>query len=181
MSGQDARLLGIQNILLGLQTMTVYKSIYAEAEVAAAVALAPGTARTPSDIDIEAEFELIGIQAEDGQPTEGPEGDGVVPYYALVPIGVTADNIEDTVIADGFRRSRRSAPATPRRPSSARGNAEPNVTEGASTGALPHPGAAPRMADSPFSSAATSRRRSAPSRRSTRSTSRSGPARSWRS
>ena len=27
----------------------------------------------------------------------------MVPYFALVPIGVTADNIADTVIADGFR------------------------------------------------------------------------------
>ncbi len=27
----------------------------------------------------------------------------MVPYVALVPIGVTVDNIMDTVIADGFR------------------------------------------------------------------------------
>jgi D-xylose transport system substrate-binding protein len=27
----------------------------------------------------------------------------VVPYFGLVPIGVTADNIADTVIADEFR------------------------------------------------------------------------------
>ncbi len=102
-SGQDATTAGIQNILLGKQTMTVHKPIYAEAEVAVAVALALRNGEDPADIDTEAEFELIGIQAEDGQPTEAPEGDGVVPYYALAPIGVTADNIEDTVIADGFR------------------------------------------------------------------------------
>jgi ABC-type xylose transport system substrate-binding protein len=71
--------------------------------VAAAVALALQAGDDPADIDTEADFELIGINAEDGQPAESPEGDGVVPYYALVPIGVTADNIEDTVIADGFR------------------------------------------------------------------------------
>jgi D-xylose transport system substrate-binding protein len=46
---------------------------------------------------------VIGINSADGQPAEAPEGEGVVPYFALVPIGVTADNIEDTVIADGFR------------------------------------------------------------------------------
>jgi len=102
-SGQDATVAGIQNILLGKQTMTVYKPIQAEAEVAAAVALALQAGEDPADIDTEADFELIGITAEDGQPAESPEGDGVVPYYALVPIGVTADNIEDTVIADGFR------------------------------------------------------------------------------
>jgi D-xylose transport system substrate-binding protein len=102
-SGQDATVAGIQNILLGKQTMTVYKPIQAEAEVAAAVALALQAGEDPADVDTEADFELIGINAEDGQPAESPEGDGVVPYYALVPIGVTADNIEDTVIADGFR------------------------------------------------------------------------------
>ncbi|MGH3043461.1 MAG: hypothetical protein ACRDM2_01925, partial [Gaiellaceae bacterium] len=41
--------------------------------------------------------------AEDGQPAESPEGDGVVPYLALTPTPVTVDNIMDTVIADGFR------------------------------------------------------------------------------
>jgi D-xylose transport system substrate-binding protein len=102
-SGQDATVAGIQNILLGRQTMTVYKPIQAEAEVAAAVALALQAGDDPADIDTEADWELIGINAEDGQPAESPDGDGVVPYYALVPIGVTADNIEDTVIADGFR------------------------------------------------------------------------------
>jgi D-xylose transport system substrate-binding protein len=102
-SGQDATVAGIQNILLGKQTMTVYKPIQAEAEVAAAVALALQAGEDPAGIDAEADFELIGIQAEDGQPTDSPDGDGVVPYFALVPIGVTVDNIADTVIADGFR------------------------------------------------------------------------------
>jgi D-xylose transport system substrate-binding protein len=102
-SGQDATVAGIQNILLGKQTMTVYKPIQAEAEVAAAVALALRNGEDISGIETEAEFSLIGIQAEDGQPADSPDGDGVVPYFALVPIGVTADNIADTVIADGFR------------------------------------------------------------------------------
>ena len=102
-SGQDATVAGIQNILLGKQTMTVYKPIQAEAEVAAAVALALQAGEDPAGIDAEADFELIGIQAEDGQPTDSPEGEGVVPYFALAPIGVTVDNIQDTVIDDGFR------------------------------------------------------------------------------
>ena len=102
-SGQDATVAGIQNILLGKQTMTVYKPIQAEAEVAAAVALALRNGEDISGVETEAEFSLIGIQAEDGQPADSPDGDGVVPYFALVPIGVTADNIADTVIADGFR------------------------------------------------------------------------------
>jgi D-xylose transport system substrate-binding protein len=102
-SGQDATAAGIQNILLGKQTMTVYKPIEAEAEVAAAVALALQRGEDPANIDVEADYSLIGIQAEDGQPTDAPEGEGVIPYYALTPIGVTAENIQDTVIADGFR------------------------------------------------------------------------------
>ena len=102
-SGQDATVAGIQNIALGRQTMSVYKPIAAEAEVAAAVALALRNGEDPTAIDTEAEFEIIGIQAEDGQPADSAEGDGIVPYYALVPVPVTVDNIMDTVIADGFR------------------------------------------------------------------------------
>jgi D-xylose transport system substrate-binding protein len=102
-SGQDATAPGIQNILLGTQTMTVYKPIEAEAAVAAEVALALRDGDDPTSIDTEFEFTVIGINAEDGSPADSPDGDGVVPYFALVPIGVTADNIADTVIADGFR------------------------------------------------------------------------------
>ena len=102
-SGQDATAAGIQNILLGKQTMTVYKPIQAEAEVAAAVALALQAGEDITAIDTEAEWALIGIQAEDGQPSDEAEGDGIVPYFALVPVPVTVDNIADTVIADGFR------------------------------------------------------------------------------
>jgi D-xylose transport system substrate-binding protein len=102
-SGQDATAPGIQNILLGLQTMTVYKPIEAEAAVAAAVALALRAGDDPADIESDFEFTIIGINAADGTPADSPDGDGVVPYFALVPIGVTVDNIADTVIADGFR------------------------------------------------------------------------------
>ena len=102
-SGQDATAAGIQNILLGKQTMTVYKPIEAEAKVAAEVALALRAGEDLSSVESEFDFELIGIEAESGQPAEEPEGEGVVPYFALVPIGVTADNIADTVIADEFR------------------------------------------------------------------------------
>jgi D-xylose transport system substrate-binding protein len=103
MSGQDATAAGIQNILLGKQTMTVYKPIEAEAKVAAAVALALRAGEDVSTVESEFEFSTIGINAADGKPAEAPEGEGVVPYIALVPIGVTVDNIADTVIADGFR------------------------------------------------------------------------------
>jgi D-xylose transport system substrate-binding protein len=112
LSGQDATQAGIQNVLLGKQTVSVYKPIQDEAGVAAAIALA---LRSGDDIIDAAEsyqselasggsdVSVIGITAEDGQPADSPEGDGVVPYVALVPIGVTADNVADTVIADEFR------------------------------------------------------------------------------
>jgi D-xylose transport system substrate-binding protein len=102
-SGQDATAAGIQNILLGKQTMTVYKPIDAEAAVAAAVALALRNGEDISSVESEFDFSLIGIEAESGEPAESAEGEGIVPYFALVPIGVTAENIADTVIADGFR------------------------------------------------------------------------------
>jgi D-xylose transport system substrate-binding protein len=103
LSGQDATAVGIQNILLEKQTMTVYKPIEAEVEVAAAVALALRAGEDITAIDVEADYELIGIEAETGQPAESSEGEGIVPYFGLTPVAVTADNIADTVIADEFR------------------------------------------------------------------------------
>jgi D-xylose transport system substrate-binding protein len=115
MSGQDASAAGIQNILLGNQTMTVYKPIAAEAEVAAKAALALCAGQDPSAVEPDfaaslspataeaIDLNTIGIKAADGKPADSPTGDGVVPYLALSPIGVTVDNIADTVIADNFR------------------------------------------------------------------------------
>jgi D-xylose transport system substrate-binding protein len=102
-SGQDATEAGIQNVVLGRQTMSVYKPIQAEADVAAKAALALCAGEDPTAVESEYEFQTIGITAADGQPTESPEGEGVVPYLALTPTAVTIDNIADTVIADGFR------------------------------------------------------------------------------
>ena len=102
-SGQDATEAGMQNILLGTQTMSVYKPIRDEAGVAAAVALALRAGEDITGIETEFDFTIIGIEATSGEPADSPEGEGIVPYVALVPIGVTADNMADTVIADGFR------------------------------------------------------------------------------
>jgi D-xylose transport system substrate-binding protein len=102
-SGQDATAAGMQNILLGKQTMSVYKPIEAEASVAAAVAEALLKGEDVSGVQSDFDFNLIGIKAEDGKPTDSATGDGVVPYFALTPTAVTADNIADTVIADNFR------------------------------------------------------------------------------
>jgi D-xylose transport system substrate-binding protein len=102
-SGQDATAEGMQNVLLGRQTMSVYKPIQSEAGLASAVALAMRAGDDILSETFDFEYELIGIEAETGQPTDEPEGDGVVPYFGLTPIGVTEENMADTVIADEFR------------------------------------------------------------------------------
>ncbi len=102
-SGQDATAEGMQNILLGRQTMSVYKPIQNEAGLASAIALSLRAGEDILTATYDYDYSLIGIEAATGQPTDSAEGDGVVPYFGLVPIPVTEDNMADTVIADGFR------------------------------------------------------------------------------
>jgi D-xylose transport system substrate-binding protein len=90
-SGQDATASGIQNVLAGKQTMTVYKPIKAEAEAAAAVAV--GLLNGETVEDVEGDWEVLSIN----------NGETDLPYIALEPIAVTKDNVADTVIEDGFR------------------------------------------------------------------------------
>ena len=86
-TGQDAEIAAIQRILVGEQAMTIYKSIKLEAETAAeiAVALAEGD-DAPTTTD-------SGVEQTD---FEG------VPSYIFDPVVVTADNVNDSVIADEF-------------------------------------------------------------------------------
>jgi D-xylose transport system substrate-binding protein len=86
-TGQDAELAAIQRVLAGEQYMTVYKAVKAEAEAAAviAVALARGE-EPPADLV----KDTVDNKAKD------------VPSVILTPVAVTKDNVEDTVIADGF-------------------------------------------------------------------------------
>jgi D-xylose transport system substrate-binding protein len=86
-TGQDATVGGIQNILAGKQSMTVYKAIKAEAEAAAALAIA-----------------LLKGEDTSGLVTGAiNNGTNDIPSVLLVPVSVTIDNIAETVIADGFR------------------------------------------------------------------------------
>jgi len=86
-TGQDATVGGIQNILAGRQSMTVYKAIKAEAEAAAALAVA-----------------ILNGEDTSAMATGAVNnGTNDVPSVLLVPVSVTADNIAETVIADGFR------------------------------------------------------------------------------
>lgn len=85
LTGQDAQVDGIQRVLTGAQTMTVYKAIAPEAQAAAEMAVSL-------------------IRGEDYPDASGTVNNGSidVPSQLLEPVVVTKDNIEDTVIKDGF-------------------------------------------------------------------------------
>jgi D-xylose transport system substrate-binding protein len=86
-TGQDAELAAIQRILAGEQYMTVYKAIKPEAEQAAtlAIALAQGKS-VPAG--------MVNGSVDNGS--------GMVKSILLNPVTVTKDNVNDTVIKDGF-------------------------------------------------------------------------------
>ena len=85
-TGQDATIAGIQNILAGDQCMSVYKPVQQEAVAAAKLALELREGKTPTE-----------------KTTPVSAGDHDVPSVLLTPIPVTRANIKDTVIRDGFR------------------------------------------------------------------------------
>jgi D-xylose transport system substrate-binding protein len=87
-TGQDAELAAIQRILIGQQYMTVYKAIKPEAEAAAELAYDLLT-NTP-------------VPADMTQGKTTPNGKIDVPSVLLTPVVVTKDNINDTVVKDGF-------------------------------------------------------------------------------
>jgi D-xylose transport system substrate-binding protein len=86
-TGQDAELAAIQRIIQGTQYMTVYKAIKPEAEQAAQLA-----------------FDLLQGKTPDASMINGKtdNGSGQVPSVLLKPVAVTVDNINDTIISDGF-------------------------------------------------------------------------------
>ncbi len=86
-TGQDATVEGIQRILSGEQSMTVYKAIKAEAEAAAELAVAL----------------LCGEETAGFVTGSVDNGTNEIPSVLLEPVSVTQDNIAETVIADGFR------------------------------------------------------------------------------
>jgi len=76
-TGQDATLQGIQNIVNGDQCMTVYKAIKKEADAAAKLAIALAKGETPDAPD------TINNETKD------------IPAVFLDPVAVTKDNIKD--------------------------------------------------------------------------------------
>jgi D-xylose transport system substrate-binding protein len=84
-TGQDATVQGLQNILNGDQCMTVYKAIKKEADAAAklAIGLAKGEQQTAPNT------------------LKDPESGKDVPSVLLQPVPITKDNVND-VVADGY-------------------------------------------------------------------------------
>ena len=88
-TGQDATLIGLQNILAGYQCGTVYKPIYLEAQAAAALAMYVRAKATPPSALVNA-------------TTEDTTSHTSVPSVLLIPTWVTPTNMNSTVIADKF-------------------------------------------------------------------------------
>ena len=88
-TGQDATLVGLQNILAGYQCGTVYKPIYLEAQAAVAVAMYLRAGKTPPS-------SLVNGQTLDSQTK------AQVASVLLKPEWVTPANMNSTVIADQF-------------------------------------------------------------------------------
>ncbi|MBD2090527.1 sugar ABC transporter substrate-binding protein [Microcoleus sp. FACHB-1515] len=86
-TGQDATLTGIQNILSGTQAMTIYKPIAEEARATAQLVAALSKGEDASSI-ANRQTEL--------------KGGGQVRSVLLDPVVVDQSNVADTVIKDGF-------------------------------------------------------------------------------
>ncbi|GAB1689367.1 sugar ABC transporter substrate-binding protein [Krasilnikovia sp. M28-CT-15] len=85
-TGQDATVQGLQNILVGDQCMTVYKAIKQEADAAAALAISLAKGEAPTTAT--------------GTVTD-PESKKEVKSVLLTPKSITKANVKD-VVADGF-------------------------------------------------------------------------------
>jgi D-xylose transport system substrate-binding protein len=88
-TGQDATLVGLQNILSGYQCGTVYKPIYLEAQAAVALAMYLRAGKTPPTA-------LVNSTTMDSVESKA------VPSVLLTPEWVTTANMNTTVIADQF-------------------------------------------------------------------------------
>ncbi len=87
-TGQDATATGIHSILLGTQSMTVYKPI---AQEASSVGLL-----------VKALFQGASTSSLTNGLTTAPTDGGTIPSILDTPVAVDRSNIASTVIADGF-------------------------------------------------------------------------------
>jgi D-xylose transport system substrate-binding protein len=89
-TGQDATLTGIQDIISGYQCGTVYKPIYLEAQAAVALAMYLRAGITPPS-------SLVNGTVKDIDENNAP-----VPSILLTPEWVTASTVQQTIVKDGF-------------------------------------------------------------------------------
>ncbi|MBV9706560.1 MAG: sugar ABC transporter substrate-binding protein [Chloroflexi bacterium] len=87
-TGQDATVAGIQHILIGDQTMTVYKAITKEANDTAKLVAAISNGSNTSSLT-----NGVTVKTSDGTP---------IPAILETPVAVDKSNIASTVLADGF-------------------------------------------------------------------------------
>jgi D-xylose transport system substrate-binding protein len=86
-TGGDAEVAAIQRILAGEQYMTIYLTIKKQAEVSAELAVAAANGEKPPS-------GLVNAKVDNGRKQ--------VPSVLLTPVAVTKDNINETIVADGF-------------------------------------------------------------------------------
>ncbi|MBI2690527.1 MAG: substrate-binding domain-containing protein [Solirubrobacterales bacterium] len=86
-TGQDAELAAIQRIIAGTQFMTIYKAVKPEAEQAAQLAVALAQGETPDAGLITGDVDAGGAK---------------IPSIILDPVVVNKENVNDTVVKDGF-------------------------------------------------------------------------------
>ncbi|WP_128378152.1 sugar ABC transporter substrate-binding protein [Streptomyces cavernae] len=84
-TGQDATVQGLQNILAGDQCMTVYKAVKKEADATAKLAISLAK----------------GEKGETNATVHDPEGNRDVASVLETPVAIYKDNVKD-VVADGF-------------------------------------------------------------------------------
>jgi D-xylose transport system substrate-binding protein len=96
-TGPDATVQGLQNILAGDQCMTVYKAIGPEAKAAAQLAITLFKGETPDVKDLKRQKDV--------------ESGAYVPFVRLDPVAIDKTNIA-RVIEDGFVK--RDALCTPK-------------------------------------------------------------------
>jgi D-xylose transport system substrate-binding protein len=89
-TGQDAELAGIQRILTGDQLMTVYQPIIDIAETSAELAVPIAQGKEPS-------ADLVPDKVDNGQKE--------VPSALLDTFAIQPDNIQDTVVKEGFLKT----------------------------------------------------------------------------
>ena len=88
-TGQDATLTGLQNVISGYQCGTVYKPIYLEAQAAAALAMYLRAGVTPPST-------LVNGYGD------GRDHPRLVPSILETPEWVVPSTVKSTVIKDGF-------------------------------------------------------------------------------